>query len=163
MSHFASKFLLLLFFTFNSSFANTIDFDKLLSDQNTIQKKAPIVVKGNDVIDESNRVQSQFIEEDLEARRRQREIRQQYQSSIAVMPEKTTGSSRVSAAPQQKTFICIIYCVSSSGPKVQHKVSASSRAEAASYMGKNANEICKSDGLGKASSVSFSENQCREN
>lgn len=106
---------------------------------------------------------SRFSEVDtsrVEDLRRSRAAAASYSSRSS--SSSSASSSSKKSAPSNKTFICTIYCVSASGPKVQHEVKASSKAEAARYMSNNSDQICKSDGLGKASSASFSENQCRE-
>ena len=72
------------------------------------------------------------------------------------------NSTRPTQVAQARTFVCTIYCVSINGPKVQHEVKATSRSEAARYVGNNANQICRADGLSKSSSASFSDSQCRE-
>jgi len=87
-------------------------------------------------------------------------------SSTSSSSPSTSGSGSSSSKSNErqasKTFVCTIYCVSINGPRVQHEVKAPSRSEAARYLNDNANQICRSDGLGKASSASFSESQCRE-
>ena len=83
-------------------------------------------------------------------------------SSSSSTGRSSSSSSKSNERQASKTFVCTIYCVSINGPKVQHEVKASSRTEAARYVGNNANQICRADGLSKSSNASFSDSQCRE-
>lgn len=65
-------------------------------------------------------------------------------------------------SPKAKTFVCTIYCQSSSGPTINREVKAASRREAAQFMGANADQICRGTGFDRASARAFPENQCRE-
>lgn len=76
----------------------------------------------------------------------------------------TSAASKSNAptAKSAKTYACVIYCNSSSGPKITREVTATSRREAAKLIGNNADSLCKNTGYQHASSVTFPEDQCRE-
>lgn len=73
-----------------------------------------------------------------------------------------SSKASVSSTKSMKTYACVIYCNSASGPKITREVSAATRSEAAKYMGDNADSICKNTGYQRSSSHSFAESQCRE-
>lgn len=70
MSHLSNKSLLLMMLFFSSN-SNAIDFDRIAKEQNQIETKKPAVSTDNHAVEKSNQVQSQFVQEDYEARRRQ--------------------------------------------------------------------------------------------
>ena len=72
------------------------------------------------------------------------------------------SASSASGSDNQKTFVCKIYCQSTSGSITRYELSAKNRREAANYVGDNADEICRSNGHSYASNKAFSERQCSE-
>lgn len=75
----------------------------------------------------------------------------------------TTSQSSSKASPKNKTFICEIFCVTGTGPRISREFSGASRDEVAKYAGNNADRICNESGVSKkASTISFSPSQCRE-
>jgi hypothetical protein len=87
-----------------------------------------------------------------------------YSSSSSSSSNSSSTSSNSSSATQKstKTFLCEIYCESALGSRITREVKAANRHEAATYMGDNANEICRGTGFSKASGRSFPDGQCRE-
>jgi hypothetical protein len=73
-------------------------------------------------------------------------------------------SSTVSSPSRavNKTFECKIYCKSASGPVIFTSIEAGSRRQAADLAAKQADQVCAASGKSHASSVKFSESQCRE-
>jgi hypothetical protein len=65
--------------------------------------------------------------------------------------------------PADKTYSCTIYCNSSSGPRIRQNITAASRADAARAAGNQADQLCKSSGYSKSSSLSLPEGQCVQN
>jgi hypothetical protein len=75
----------------------------------------------------------------------------------------TTSTSSTSSPPvTTRTWICQVFCKSSTGPVVTHTVQAKNRSEAAKYMDRVANQVCRDHGLSFASGLSFPEKQCSE-
>jgi hypothetical protein len=83
-------------------------------------------------------------------------------SSSSSNSSNTSSNSSSAAQKSTKTFLCEIYCESASGPRITREVKAANRHEAATYMGDNANEICRGTGFSKASGRNFPDGQCRE-
>ncbi|WP_300441879.1 hypothetical protein [Zoogloea sp.] len=73
-----------------------------------------------------------------------------------------SSKSSASSAPKNKTFVCSIYCNSSSGPLITREFSGPDRAAVARMIDDNAHTICRNSGMSRASSSSFDPSQCRE-
>lgn len=76
-----------------------------------------------------------------------------------VSNDHDTGRNK-NAESSSKTYLCRIYCNSSSEPIVKHAISAAYRKEAAVYLDKDADRICRENGYSLASSRAFSGQQC---
>ena len=101
---------------------------------------------------------------DRQARRETWQAESKGTASEASVPKGgvTPRAAAAKAAPlQQKSFSCTIYCNNTSGPTIQRRFSADSRAEAARQAGDLANQMCQNSGYAKSSSKTLSEGQCR--
>ena len=84
-------------------------------------------------------------------------------SSYSSSGSSSSQSSKSSASsPKNKTFVCSIYCNSSSGPLITREFSGPDRAAVARMIDDNAHTICRNSGMSRASSSSFDPSQCRK-
>lgn len=93
------------------------------------------------------------------------EERQSLTRSASTSGSETSNSPASNAAStpmSSRTWVCRVFCKSSSGPVVTHSVQAKSRTEAAKYMDRAADQVCRNNGLSYASGLAFPERQCSE-
>jgi hypothetical protein len=85
-------------------------------------------------------------------------------SSASASSGTSSGSgqadTRRSSAPAAETYVCKIYCKSTSGPTIEREFRATSRREAAQVAGDSADAACNRAGHGVASAKALPESQC---
>lgn len=79
-------------------------------------------------------------------------------SSSSTSSSSSTGSGKSGA---QKTFVCTIYCNSSSGPRIEREFTGPDREAVARMIDENSHSICRGSGFAKSSSSKFNPSQCR--
>ncbi len=100
----------------------------------------------------------------VEDLRRARAAAASYSSSSSSSSSLSSSSSSSSqkSAPSNKTFVCRIYCNSSSGPQITREFTGPDRATVARMIDDNGHTICRDSGMARASSSRFDPSQCRE-
>lgn len=80
-------------------------------------------------------------------------------SSSSSSSSSSTSSSKSGA---QRTFVCTIYCNSSSGPRIEREFTGPDREAVARMIDENSHSICRGSGFAKSSSSKFNPSQCRQ-
>lgn len=83
-------------------------------------------------------------------------------TSVSTPIERNSNTTRPTQAAQPKTFVCTIYCNSTSRPTIRRETKVSSRAEAARLLGEQGHSLCQGEGHSRASSMTLPERQCYE-
>lgn len=82
-------------------------------------------------------------------------------SSNSSSSSSSSSSTNAGKSSAQKTFVCTIYCNSSSGPRIEREFKGPDRDAVARMIDENADSICRGTGFSKASSSRFNPSQCR--
>jgi hypothetical protein len=101
-------------------------------------------------------------EREREANERRASMPAERRDSSSKSPDDRSNATAKAATKAEgpQSFVCTVYCNSSSGPTVRHRLQAASRREAARLTGDAGESICRNKGFAKASSLSLPESQC---
>ena len=142
-----------------TSTAQAVDVDKFLD----AAKKPGGGAQGVVVDDSVRRANSESTDRVLDVRNERAEERRR--AMAAAPPPTPSGGDKPGsakpAAPAAKKFICSIYCLGPSGPRIEREFSGPDRDTVAREIGNNADSVCQGSGYNRASGKAFSASQCR--
>jgi hypothetical protein len=83
-------------------------------------------------------------------------------SKVKANEPQAPSKAKTATEPNARVYACTIYCDSASGPTIRRETQASSRMDAARILGDQAEQLCRSSGHTRASSLTLPERQCYE-